>query len=65
MGPEDGLQVITADVPQAELFKFCSELRSITGGKGSFEMAFSRHEQVPGQIAQKVVEAAKAAKEEG
>jgi len=65
MGPEDGLQVITADVPQAELFKFCSELRSITGGQGSFEMAFSRHAQVPGQLAQKVVDAANAAKEEG
>jgi elongation factor G len=64
MGPEDGLQVITADVPQAEMFKFCSELRSITSGQGSFEMEFSRHEQVPAQMASKIIETAKLAKEE-
>jgi len=64
MEPEDGLQLITADVPQAELFKFCSELRSITGGKGTFEMEFSRYEQVPSNIAQKIIEAARAEKEE-
>jgi elongation factor G len=63
MGPEDGLQAISADVPQAETFKFCSELRSITSGQGSFEMEFSRYEQVPAHIASKVIEAAKAAKE--
>lgn len=65
VGPEDGMQVITADVPQAEMFKFCSELRSITSGQGSFEMEFSRYEQVPGNLSQKIIEAAKAAKEEG
>jgi elongation factor G len=64
MGPEDGLQAITADVPQAELFKFCSELRSITSGQGSFEMEFSRHEQVPANLASKIITEAKAAKEE-
>lgn len=55
VGPEDGLQTVTAEVPQVEMFKFCSELRSITGGRGSFEMEFARYEQVPGNIAQKVV----------
>lgn len=64
MGPEDGLQAIHADVPQAEMFKFCSELRSLTSGQGSFEMEFSRYEQVPAHISAKVVEAARAAKEE-
>ena len=59
MGPEDGVQVITADVPQVETFKFSSELRSITSGQGSFEMEFSRYEQVPAQIAAKVIAAAK------
>ncbi|MEE9368651.1 MAG: elongation factor G [Pontiella sp.] len=62
MGPEEGLQAITADVPQAEMFKFCSELRSITSGRGSFEMDFSRYEQVPTHLASKVIEQAKAAK---
>ena len=64
MGPEDGLQAIDADVPQAEMFKFCSELRSITSGQGSFEMDFARYEQVPAHLASKVIDDAKAAKEE-
>jgi elongation factor G len=56
----DGYQVIAADVPLAELFRYSAELRSITAGQGSFEMEFSRYEQVPGNITQKVVaEAAK------
>ena len=59
MGLEDGMQVITADVPQVEMFKFCSELRSITGGRGSFEMDFSRYDQVPSNIAKKVIADAK------
>jgi elongation factor G len=65
MGTEDGMQVITAEVPQAELFRYAAELRSMTGGQGTFEMEFSRYEQVPGNIAQKiVVEAAKDKEEE-
>ncbi|MFW5871176.1 MAG: elongation factor G [Verrucomicrobiota bacterium] len=62
MSPEEGMQVITADVPQAELFKYCAELRSMTAGQGSFEMEFSRYEQVPSNVAQKVI--AEAQKEE-
>jgi elongation factor G len=64
MGPEDGLQAIDADVPQAEMFKFCSELRSITSGQGSFEMEFSRYEQVPAHLASKVIAEAKTLQEE-
>ncbi len=64
MGPEEGLHVIEADVPQAEMFKFCSELRSLTSGQGSFEMEFSRYEPVPSHLASKVIEEAKAAKAE-
>ena len=59
MGPEDGLQAISADVPQAELFRFSSELRSLTSGQGSFEMEFARYEQVPAHLAGKVIDAAK------
>ncbi|MGE4489451.1 MAG: elongation factor G [Kiritimatiellales bacterium] len=58
MGVEEGLQVITAEVPQVETFRFCSELRSVTGGRGSFELDFARYEQVAGNIAQKVIAAA-------
>lgn len=52
---EDGMQVITADVPQAEMFQYSSQIRSITGGQGSFEMEFSRYEPVPSNVAQKII----------
>jgi elongation factor G len=61
---EDGMQVITADVPQAEMFQYSSQIRSITGGQGSFEMEFSRYETVPANVAQKIVAAAEKEKEE-
>ncbi|MFH0953327.1 MAG: elongation factor G [Verrucomicrobiota bacterium] len=68
IGAEDGMQVITAEVPQAEMFKYSSELRSMTGGRGSFEMEFNRYDVVPSNVAQKVVAEAqknkKAAEEE-
>jgi elongation factor G len=60
--PADGMQAIKAQVPQAEVFKYASELRSMTRGRGSFEMEFSHYEQVPQHIAQKVVAEAQAAK---
>jgi len=60
MESDDGLQVIVAEVPQAEMFKYSSELRSMTGGRGSFEMEFNRYDVVPANVAQKVIaEAAK------
>ncbi len=54
----EGLQTITAEVPQAEIFRYSSELRSMTGGRGNFEMEFARYEAVPSNIAQKVMAAA-------
>lgn len=63
--PADGMQAIKAQVPQAEVFKYASELRSMTSGRGSFEMEFSHYEQVPQHIAQKVVTEAQAAKKAG
>jgi len=57
---EEGVQVITAEVPMAELFKYAAELRSITGGQGSFVMTFDRYDVVPLNVAQKIIaEAAK------
>lgn len=55
--PEDSMQVIIAEVPQSELFRYSAELRSMTSGQGSFEMEFARYEQVPQNVAQKVVAA--------
>ena len=53
----EGLQTIVAEVPQAEIFRYSSELRSMTGGRGNFEVEFSRYEVVPANIAQKVAAA--------
>ncbi len=64
MEMDAGMQVITADVPQAELFRYAAELRSMTGGRGSFEMEFSRYEQVPANVAQKVIDAAEKEEED-
>ncbi len=55
IGSEDGMQVITAEVPQAEMFRYSSELRSITGGRGTFEMEYARYDIVPSNVAQKIV----------
>ena len=55
MDNEDGMQVVIADVPQAELFRYAAELRSMTGGQGSFSMEFARYETVPANVAQKVI----------
>jgi elongation factor G len=52
---EAGLQVIEAEIPQAEMFKYSSELRSLTHGQGSFEAAFARYDTVPNHVAQKVI----------
>lgn len=57
-------QVIRVIVPEAEVLNFSTELRSITGGRGSFTMKFSHYEEVPAHIAQKIIEQAKKEKEE-
>jgi elongation factor G len=60
MEVNENIQIITAEVPMAELFKYAAELRSITGGQGSFVMAFDRYDVVPSNVAQKIIaEAAK------
>ena len=64
MEPANGKQVITAEVPQAEMFKYATDLRSMTQAKGSFKMNFERYEEVPALNAQKIIEANKAAMEE-
>jgi elongation factor G len=55
VGVDDGMEVMTAEVPMAELFMYSAELRSMTGGRGSFTMKFSRYEVVPANVAQKII----------
>lgn len=57
MDSRGDLQIIKAEVPQAEMFKFCGELRSITGGRGSFSMRLSHYAELPSNLAQQVIEA--------
>jgi elongation factor G len=54
-----GNQVVKATVPMAEILKYAPDLRSMTGGRGIFTVEFSHYEEVPGQIADKIVEAAR------
>ncbi len=51
----NGMQQITANVPQAEMLRYATDLRSITQGRGSFKMEFSQYEEVPANVQQEIV----------
>lgn len=57
------MQLIRAQAPLVEMYRYAIDLKSITQGRGRFTMAFSRYEEVPANIAEKVIAAAKAEKE--
>jgi elongation factor G len=59
-----GKQRIRATAPQAEVARYAIDLRSMTGGRGSFTMKFSHYEEVPTHLAQKVIEEHQKAREE-
>ena len=52
----NGKQIIEADVPMSELFGYNTDLRSMTGGMGTYEYEFSRYEQAPGDVQKREVE---------
>jgi len=56
-------QVIQANVPMAEMLKYAPDLKSMTGGRGTFTMEFSHYEEVPAQLSEKVIAQAKKEKE--
>jgi len=60
MDTEGKYQVINAEVPLAEFLTYAPDLRSMTGGRGMYAMAFSRYDEVPAQLSEKIVEAVKA-----
>ncbi|MDA2910483.1 elongation factor G [Nitrospiraceae bacterium AH_259_D15_M11_P09] len=56
-------QVINAAVPLAEMLKYASTLNSITGGRGTYGMEFSTYEEVPRELATRIIDEQKAAKQ--
>jgi elongation factor G len=59
-----GMQLIKSQVPQAEIQSYAADLQSMTGGEGSYTMAFSHYEVVPSHIADKIIAAHKDEDEE-
>ncbi len=64
MNQVDGMQQVVAEIPQAELFKYATDLRSMTQARGSFTMRFERYDEVPGDVAKKVIDAAEKGEDE-
>ncbi|MDQ7858801.1 MAG: elongation factor G [Armatimonadota bacterium] len=60
----DGTTLVRAQVPQGEVLRYASDLRSLTGGRGSFTTSFSHYEPVPAHVADRLVAEAKRQKQE-
>ncbi|MBI9089274.1 MAG: elongation factor G [Desulfobacterium sp.] len=56
MDTEGDKQIINANVPMAEILRYAPDLRSMTGGRGTFEMAFDHYDEVPSDLSAKVIE---------
>jgi elongation factor G len=59
-----GRQIVKAKVPFAEVTHYATDLRSLTGGKGTFSWSFSHYQEVPHDLAAKILDAAKKQKED-
>ena len=59
---EDGTQRVDAEAPHSEMFEYAIDLRAMTQARGSFTMDFLRYEEVPSNIAEKIIADAKAEK---
>jgi elongation factor G len=64
MNNEKGKSIITAHVPLAEMQRYTTDLRSMTGGRGLFTMEFLKYETVPSHLAQEIIAEAQREKEE-
>ncbi len=63
MDGDGTLRLVHAEVPMAEMRQYAAELRSLTSGRGTFEVEFDHYAEVPHNEAQQVIEAARAAQE--
>jgi elongation factor G len=59
MEPDENIQRIIAEVPQCEMFKYATDLRSMTQARGNFVMKFERYEEVPPTEVDKIIEESK------
>ncbi len=59
MEPDENIQRIIAEVPQCEMFKYATDLRSMTQARGNFVMKFARYEEVPPTEVGKIIEESK------
>ena len=50
MEPRDDVQVVAAEVPLSEMFGYATQVRSLTQGRATYTMQFSRYERVPEKI---------------
>ena len=57
MEPRGNAQIITARVPLSEMFGYATDVRSMTQGRATYTMQFENYEEVPPNIAEKVMEA--------
>ena len=64
METEAGRSVVRAEVPLGEMQRYSNDLRSMTAGRGVFEMEFLRYERVPAHIQQEIVAKSEKEKEE-
>ncbi|MFC2005826.1 elongation factor G [Chloroflexota bacterium] len=55
MNPEDGFNLIQAQVPLAEVLRYAIDLKSMTQGRGSFTIEFSHYQEAPQNVTQKVI----------
>jgi elongation factor G len=57
MEPRGNAQVVSAHVPLSEMFGYATDVRSMTQGRATYTMQFDRYEEVPTNIAERVIEA--------
>ena len=55
MNPQDGVNVIEAMVPQAEIMRYAIDLKSLTQGRASYKVSFSHYEEAPPNVTQKII----------
>jgi elongation factor G len=64
MDAEGPFQIIKANVPLSELYKYSTQLRSLTSGRGLYKSKFSHYEEVPKEVEGKIIEEYKKSREE-